>query len=65
MIKSMIKVKAKYENRVLKPLEKLALEEGEEVEIEIQTSVVNRTYAVSKLSDDVIENILETTESGE
>ena len=65
MIKSMIKVKAKYENNVLKPLEKLALEEGEEVEIEIQTSVVNRTYAVSKLSDDVIENILETTESGE
>jgi predicted DNA-binding antitoxin AbrB/MazE fold protein len=65
MIKSTIKVKAKYENNVLKPLEKLALAEGEEVEIEIQTSVVNRTYAVSKLSDDVIENIIVTTESGE
>ena len=65
MTKSMIKVKAKYENKVLKPLEKLELEEGEEVVIEIQTSVVNRTYAISKLSDDVIENTLETTESGE
>ena len=32
----MIRVKAVYENRILKPLEKLELEEGEEVEIEIE-----------------------------
>lgn len=34
----MIRVKAVYENRILKPLEKLELEEGEEVEIELKRS---------------------------
>jgi predicted DNA-binding antitoxin AbrB/MazE fold protein len=32
----MIRVKAVYENETLKPLEKLELEEGEEVEIELK-----------------------------
>jgi len=32
----MIRVKAVYENKILKPLEKLELEEGEEVEIELK-----------------------------
>ncbi|HUV80422.1 MAG TPA: antitoxin AF2212-like protein [Candidatus Bathyarchaeia archaeon] len=31
-----IRVKAVYENKILKPLEKLELEEGEEVEIELK-----------------------------
>jgi predicted DNA-binding antitoxin AbrB/MazE fold protein len=31
-----IRVKARYENKILKPLEKLELEEGEEVEIELK-----------------------------
>lgn len=60
-----IRVKARYENEVLKPLEKLDLKEGEDVEIVVPISVVERTYAVSKLSDEVIEEIIETTESGE
>jgi predicted DNA-binding antitoxin AbrB/MazE fold protein len=60
-----IKVKARYENEVLKPFGKLELEEGEEVEIEVPISMVERTYAVSKLSDDIIEEIIETTKSGE
>jgi len=60
-----IRVKARYENEVLKPLEKLDLKEGEDVEIVVPISVVERTYAVSKLSDEIIEEIIETTESGE
>ena len=31
-----IRVKARYEDKVLKPLEELGLEEGEEVEIEVK-----------------------------
>jgi predicted DNA-binding antitoxin AbrB/MazE fold protein len=60
-----IKVKARYENKMLKPYGKLDLKEGEEVEIEVPVSMVKRTYAVSKLSDEIIDEIIETTESGE
>lgn len=60
-----MRTKAIYEHGILKPLERLDLREGEEVEIEIPTSVVDGTYAVSKLSDEIIEEIIETTESGE
>jgi len=60
-----IKVKARYEDAVLKLLEAVDLEEGEELEIEIPHSVADRTYSVSKLSDELIEEILETTERGE
>ena len=60
-----MKTKAIYEEGVLKPIGKLDLNEGEKVEIEIPISVVDRTYAVSKLSDEIIEDIIETTESGE
>ena len=35
-----IKLKARYENEMLKPLEKLELEEGEEVEIEVKKNPV-------------------------
>ena len=59
-----IRVKARYEDKVLKPLEKLELEEGEEVEIELPISIVETTYAVSKLSDEIIEEIIEDTEYG-
>ena len=37
----------------------------EEVEIEVPISMVEKTYAVSKLSDEIIEEIIETTENGE
>ena len=53
-----MRVKARYENEVLKPLEKLDLKEGEDVEIVVSISMVERTYAVSKLSDEIIEEIL-------
>ena len=60
-----MKTKAIYEEGVLKPIGKQDLKEGEKVEIEIPISVVDGTYAVSKLSDEIIEEIIETTESGE
>lgn len=65
MINMGIKVKARYENEMLKPFGKLDLEAGEEVEIEVPISMVEKTYAVSKLSDEIIEEIIETTENGE
>ena len=60
-----LKVKARYENKMLKPFEKLDLKEGEEVEIEVPISVVEMTFAVSKLSDEIIDEVIETTERGE
>lgn len=60
-----MRTKAIYEKEVLKPIGKLDLKEGEEVGIEIPISVVDGTYAVSKLSDEIIDEIIETTESGE
>lgn len=60
-----MKVKAIYESEVLKPLEKVGLSEGEEVEIEIDYNIVNKTFAISKLDDERIDEIIESTESGE
>jgi len=54
-------IKAVYEDNVLKPLEKLDLKEGEEVEIEVKKSPINRLESVIKISkrgwvDELIEN---------
>jgi len=59
-----IRVKARYENKMLKPLEKLELEEGEEVEIEVKKSVTERTFGLIKLEHEAIEEIIEETEYG-
>jgi predicted DNA-binding antitoxin AbrB/MazE fold protein len=48
----------------LKPLEKLELEEGEEVEIEVKKSVTERTFGLIKLEHETIEEIIENTEYG-
>lgn len=42
-------VKAIYENNVLKPLEKLDLEEGDVVEIEVKKSPVDQLYGIIKI----------------
>ncbi|MCK4733896.1 MAG: antitoxin family protein [Methanophagales archaeon] len=44
-----IRVKARYENEVLKPLEKLDLKEGEDVEIEVKKSITERTFGIIQL----------------
>jgi len=41
-------IKAKYEGGALKPLEKLDLKEGEEVEIIIKDSVADKLYGIAK-----------------
>jgi len=57
-------IKAIYENNVLKPLEKLALKEGEEVEIEIKKNIVEKTFGILQLEHKEIEEIIEGTEYG-
>jgi len=54
-------IKAVYENNVLKPLEKLDLKEGEEVEIEVKKNSVNKLVGIIKISnkkwiDEIIES---------
>ena len=53
-----------YENNVLKPLEKLALKEGEEVEIEIKKNIAEKTFGILRLGHEEIEEIIEGTEYG-
>jgi predicted DNA-binding antitoxin AbrB/MazE fold protein len=59
-----LKVKARYEGSVLKPLEKLDLKEGEEVELELKKSVTDRTFGILSLNHEEIEEIIEDTEYG-
>ncbi len=59
-----MKVKAVYESRVLRPLEELDLEEGEEVEIEVKKSIVDRTFGLIQLDSKVIDEIIEDTKYG-
>jgi predicted DNA-binding antitoxin AbrB/MazE fold protein len=59
-----IRVKARYENKVLKPLEGLDLKEGEDVEIEVKKSITERTFGIIQLEHDEIEEIIEDTEYG-
>ncbi len=56
-------VKAIYENDVLMPLEKLDLEEGEMVEIEVKKDAVDRLGGLIKISrKDVVDEIIESPE---
>jgi len=59
-----LKVKARYEGSVLKPLEKLDLKEGEEVELELKKSVTDRTFGIVPLNHEEIEGLIEDTEYG-
>lgn len=54
-------VKAVYENNVLKPLEKLDLEEGDVVEIEVKKSPVDELYGIIKIQNrDWLDEIIES-----
>ena len=59
-----IKVKARYEDKVLRPLEELGLKEGEEVEIELKKGITERTFGIIQLEHEEIEEIIEDTEYG-
>lgn len=58
-----MRIKAVYKNEILKPLEKLDLKEGEEVEIEIAGSIAKAFRGALKLSDPMlIEELAESDE---
>jgi len=46
-----MKIKARYENGVLKPLEKLNLKEGQEVEVEIKGRPIDKLEELVKISN--------------
>jgi predicted DNA-binding antitoxin AbrB/MazE fold protein len=58
------RTKAIYKEGILKPLEKLDLKEGEEVEIELKKSITERTFGIIQLEHNEIEEIIEDTEYG-
>ncbi|HSD56965.1 MAG TPA: antitoxin family protein [Methanotrichaceae archaeon] len=41
-------VKARYEDKVLKPLEELKLKEGDEVEMNVQESATRKLFGIAK-----------------
>ena len=45
-----IRVKARYENKVLKPLEGLDLKEGEDVEIEVKKASVEEFHGKMRIN---------------
>ena len=58
-----IKLKARYEDAVLKPLEAVDLEEGEEVELVIAGSIAKAFRGALKLGDSMlIEELAESDE---
>lgn len=60
----LMKVKAVYESHVLRPLDRLDLEEGEEVEIEVKKNIAERTFGLIQLDSEVIDEIIEDTKYG-
>ena len=54
-----IRVKAIYENEMLKPLEKLELEEGEEVEIEVKKASVEEFHGKMRIDKEIADEIIE------
>lgn len=59
-----MKIKAIYEHEVLKPLKKLDLKDGEEVELTIKKKISERTFGLIKLDHNTIEEIIDDTEYG-
>jgi Protein of unknown function DUF104. len=56
-----MKIKAIYENGIIKPLEKLDLEEKEEIEIKI-ADTVRKTKGIIKLNPKIAKEIAESDE---
>jgi len=54
-----IRIKARYENEMLKPLEKLELEEGEEVEIEVKKATVEEFHGKMRIEKEIADEIIE------
>ena len=54
-----IRVKVRYENKVLKPLEGLDLKEGEEVEIEVKRALVEEFHGKMRIDKEIADEIIE------
>ena len=52
-----IRIKARYENEMLKPLEKLELEEGEEVEIEVKKTFIEEFYGKTRIEKEIADEL--------
>jgi predicted DNA-binding antitoxin AbrB/MazE fold protein len=59
-----MKTKAINEEGILKPIRKLDLNEGEEMEIELKKSITERTFGIIQLEHEEIEEIIEDTKYG-
>lgn len=59
-----MKIKAIYEGQVLKPLGRLDLKEGEEVELVLKKKISHKAFGRISLDHDTIEEIIEDTEYG-
>jgi len=58
-----MKIRVRYEGGVLKPLEKLSLREGEEVEVEIKGRPIDKLEELVKISNvKWIEEIVESSD---
>ena len=57
-----MKIRAIYEEGVLKPLDKLKLKEREEVELKIISNTVVRTKGIIKISPELAKEIAESEE---
>lgn len=54
-----LKVKARYEGSVLKPLEKLDLKEGEEVELELKRGSLQDFHGKLQLEKEIADEVIE------
>jgi predicted DNA-binding antitoxin AbrB/MazE fold protein len=54
-----LKVKARYEDKVLKPLEKLDLKEGEEVELELKRGSLQDFHGKLEVEKEIADEVIE------
>jgi len=58
-MKMATRTKAIYEDGILKPLEKLDLKEGEEVEIEVKKASVEEFHGKMRIDKEIADEIIE------
>ncbi len=59
MVGMVLKVKARYEDAVLKPLGKLDLKEGEEVELELKRGSLQDFHGKLELEKELADEVIE------
>ena len=54
-----IRVKARYKDKVLKPLDEVGLKEGEEVEIEVKKALIEDFHGRLRIGKEIADEIIE------